>query len=487
MKLYGLSNITYELDASDPRSVKVNGESQVYLQVKGIPRAVAKVYIPANVDMAEKEEKLKYMLYHPLDPSMLPYVAWPKDLLYDKSGSFKGFAMEKVASAVDLSDLYAYPPGRFANITLGMKLTIAKNICRVVDALLERGYLLSDFNPNNIKVDPRRGTVYILDIDSCQFYDASTGRTYRCIVGFPGCIAPELLEIADHYGGDAYARAPLPTFTPGTDAFALAIHIFRLTMNGYTPFNGILKSQDSISGNPGLGDDAVKKDSFCFKPGYQPLAVAVPALSEVPPSVAALFFKSFVEGRIDPHKRASAAEWISVLNEYQSSLVCCPANSNHEYYSALPSCPWCAADKRYENLTGKKVSCGKPVPKRQTPAATAQKQVIQTIHGIATARARQRPVASVRAGGGVLAKNAVATTAQRAFATIAGSPQGTSVGSIYRGAGGYSQAATSILAQPPLIKPLFSSSKISSAMVTVRNKAALFFKNLWKRIKGYFV
>lgn len=37
----------------------------------------------------------------------------------------------------------------------------------------------------------------------------------------------------------AYEKTPLDTFTKETDYFALAIHIFKLLNNGFTPFNGI--------------------------------------------------------------------------------------------------------------------------------------------------------------------------------------------------------------------------------------------------------
>ena len=37
----------------------------------------------------------------------------------------------------------------------------------------------------------------------------------------------------------AYEKTPLDIFTKETDYFALAIHIFKLLNNGFTPFNGI--------------------------------------------------------------------------------------------------------------------------------------------------------------------------------------------------------------------------------------------------------
>ena len=58
---------------------------------------------------------------------------------------------------------------------------------------------------------------------------------------------------------------PLPTFSVDTDRFALAIHIFKLLMNGYSPFNGIDSKLTVSQASPGLGDVAVDRDNYCFK------------------------------------------------------------------------------------------------------------------------------------------------------------------------------------------------------------------------------
>lgn len=49
----------------------------------------------------------------------------------------------------------------------------------------------------------------------------------------PGYVAPELIKACK---GTTYADCPGPTFTEETDNFSLAIHCFRMLMNGCHPF-----------------------------------------------------------------------------------------------------------------------------------------------------------------------------------------------------------------------------------------------------------
>jgi DNA-binding helix-hairpin-helix protein with protein kinase domain len=151
---------------------------------------------------------------------------------------------------------------------------------------------------------------------------------------------------------NAYELTSLDTFTQDTDKFALAIHIFKLLMNGFTPFNGIKEVVGAASqASPGQGSEAVKRDSYCFKSGNKPMAVAVPPLAALPPAVGDLFTRAFIQGRKNPPVRPSATEWDAALAQYESSLKTCGANGNHQYYHALNSCPWCEADARYQAAT----------------------------------------------------------------------------------------------------------------------------------------
>lgn len=321
------------------------GEGDVYA-VENAPNYVAKVYHKDKISKT-LEEKLRTMLQSPPSQDVLAQVAWPLDLLYDETENFCGFVMPKLKATSELLTIYPYPPK--LNISLSQKLIIAQNICAVIAEVHESGYVFGDFNPRNIGVDLSTGRVAFFDTDSYHIFDPLSGKTYRCAVCLDGYVAPELLKKCEGYTTDAYLNAQLPTFTKETDNFALSIHIFKLLMNGYTPFNGIMEdaSRSSSTASPGVGNVAVKRDSYCFKAGNKPQAVAVPPFDTLPQEIVVLFTRAFVLGKTTPTERPSASEWYEALSRYESCLKTCSKNKTHQYWNKLRVCPWCEADARY--------------------------------------------------------------------------------------------------------------------------------------------
>ena len=344
MILKGLSGKTYQL-AEKPFSS--GGEGDIY-SITSMPGGVVKVYHADRITQ-ELEEKLLVMCKRPPSREIFAQIAWPVDLAYDLNGAFQGFVMLRLNITDELSAIYAYPPKK--NISYKAKVIIAQNICAVISEIHKAGFVFGDFNPKNIGIDLNTCRVAFLDTDSYHIVDGT--HTYRCKVCLDGYVAPELLKKCEPYKTDAYARTPLPTFTKETDNFALAIHIFRLLMNGYTPFNGIRESESISTASPGTGNQAIKRDSYCFKPGNKPQSVAVPPLSALPSEIADLFTRAFMYGRIDPTQRPTALEWYKALMNYENSLVHCPNNNAHMYQKGLRSCPWCEADDRYVAETEK--------------------------------------------------------------------------------------------------------------------------------------
>ena len=317
------------------------GEGDIYGLV-GVKDKVVKLYHPDKIDK-ELEYKLVIMVKRPPVSSVLSQVAWPLDVVYDSSGNFRGFVMPRLSITAELNEIYAYPPR--TNITFKEKLILAQNICVVISEVHKSGYVFGDFNPHNIGINTKTGAVAFLDTDSYHIKDGN--MTYRCKVCLDGYVAPELLKKCEAYKNDAYANAPLPTFTKETDNFALAIHIFKLLMNGFTPYNGIKFSERVSTASPGVGNQAVKRDAYCFKPGNKPMSPAVPPADILPDRIKKLFKRAFIDGKKDPAQRPDAREWYSALAEYESKLKVCSKNKTHMYYKRLSKCPWCAADEKY--------------------------------------------------------------------------------------------------------------------------------------------
>ena len=346
MEFSGISE-KYILD----RELASGGEGTIW-SVKGNDKVVAKIYHQTKLESdPELESKITYMYNNPPDASILDQIAWPKELLRN-NGKFAGFVMPKLDTDTILKNIYPYPPTPKMPITTEQKIVVAINICVVISEVHKAGYVFGDFNPQNIGVNLKTGHVAFFDADSYHFTDDNTGHTYRCCVGADGYIAPELIEHI-HKNGSNFLDAPLPTFTKETDYFALAIHIFKLLMNGFTPFNGIKECESASQASPATGNKAIERDNYCFKAGNKPQSLATPELSSLNPDIQYMFKKTFEGGVKDPQKRATADEWYKVLAEYKEQLQQCSNDPKHYYYVNTPKCPYCEADKRYQDNLSK--------------------------------------------------------------------------------------------------------------------------------------
>ena len=347
MDVFG-RNGKYSLES---KPLAEGGEGQVY-RIVGNKDKVVKIYTRKSESI---EKKIILMMKKPPSQKVMNQVAWPIDIVYNSSKEFCGFVMPMLDITDELSNVYDFPPS--SDITFEQKIILAQNICAVINEVHKAGYIFGDFNPRNIGVNLKTGSVAFLDTDSYHIVYGKN-KAFRCNVCASGYAAPELLEkVSKHIGTypedktAGYAKTPLDTFTRDTDHFALAIHIFRLLMNGFLPFSGVPKDATGSGAKPGVGDEAVKNDNYCFKPGFKSIAVAIPPMEIHPKSIQALFYRAFVDGKENPNRRPSAQEWYRELEKYEKELVNCKKHSTHMYRKGLKSCPWCDANNRYrENL-----------------------------------------------------------------------------------------------------------------------------------------
>lgn len=350
MAWYGLTGSKYQLDSSPLSS---GGEGDIFV-VTTTSGQVAKVYHADTITRSpELEKKLTVMVKRPPSNTVLSQVAWPLDVLYDSNHIFCGFVMPKLNITDELLELYKYPAQKHKNITIKQKLIVAENICAVISEVHKAGYVFGDFNPRNIGVNMNNGTVAFLDTDSYHILDRTTGAQYKCKVCLDGYVAPETITACKKYTGkDIYAQASfIETFSEETDNFALAIHIFKLLMNGYTPFNGIKETDSASQASPGVGNAAIERNNYCFKPGNKPQSPAVPPKDALPQEIIGLFTRAFITGRVNPKDRPMSIEWHSALIKYENNLISCVKNSTHLYLKSLTYCPWCDADNQYSHAT----------------------------------------------------------------------------------------------------------------------------------------
>ena len=337
------------------------GEGFIY-EVEGNPDNLAKIFKEADYTGApivtdELHAKLRYMRDNP--PEVLVskgIVAWPVELVYEKE-KLIGFEMPKLDFDEHIQRTYSYRHPkleaseyvRFPSVESRIKIAI--NLCSAIDELHRKGYVFGDFNHHNVGVNYSTGQICFMDCDSFHITNDSGGE-FRTNVIMPGYLAPEIIK---HCNNERAAGRPtdldtvaLPTFTKESDLFCLAVHIFKLLMNGVDPFRGVKYDVVGSKASPFMGNEAIERDSYVFKPGNKPSAVFCPPAESLPPDILSLFNRTFIDGRNDPTIRANAADWHITLNRFLTNeLAQCASNKKHQYYKYLENCPYCTADDRH--------------------------------------------------------------------------------------------------------------------------------------------
>lgn len=312
------------------------GEGDIY-DIAGAPEHVIKIYQP-DKRTTERERKLSFMVSR--RPSVMEQYAWPLDVVYE-NGRFAGYLMPKISGKKKLRDIYVYDQ-RKGN-PWSLYVAIAKNLSAAVHNVHEIHQTVGDLNPENILVSPSSGMVTLVDTDSYHISDS--GRTYRCMVGMPEFVAPELQGIH-------FPSAPLPTYTAESDRFALAVLIFALLMNGSHPFACKLISGSSSKFQP---LDNMQNGKCAFFPdsrsGNMTIPKYAPELSALPEAVQKLFRRAFVEGLRAPALRPSAEEWYRALESLEDNLKACLKNPQHIYCYSAKECPWCKVDAKMRSIS----------------------------------------------------------------------------------------------------------------------------------------
>ncbi len=301
------------------------GEASVFL-LKGEAKAVKLYHEPSE----EKAAKLQVMLDNaPIDPTRSAghiSIAWPEALVHDQYGDVIGFSMPllDLNSSMALHQLYN-PKSRRQRapaLTWLYLVRIARNLCTVIAALHDKGYVIGDLNESNILVS-NRALVSLVDCDSVQVKDGR--KVYRCPVGKPEYTAPELQN-------KSFKKV---TRKQNHDAFALSILLFFLLMEGVHPFAGVYKG----SGDPpNLVDNIAASNSPYLGHKLKRSPVALP-FEHLPRTMRRLFQDAFQQGLW--RKRPTAKAWQEALEGLEQSLTNCSLNAQHVYANHLTTCPWC--------------------------------------------------------------------------------------------------------------------------------------------------
>lgn len=357
MQYRGLRGEIYNVDT---QKLAGGGEGSIH-NVIGNDLLVAKIFRLDKINH-EREEKLCYMVQNPMTKEQLSYITWPLDVLYDMNG-FAGYIMQKVNNMQSLTALYSEE-----KYDLRYRLLAAYNVCVAIDAIHEAGQICGDLNPQNILINLDSSDeinafhVTLVDVDS--YHVVTPTKTYRCEVGLPDYLAPEIQN--KMVNGVTLRNASLPTYTQETDLFALAVHIFCLLMNGCHPFACAKRVNGNLYDTMGQMRENSNRNSVVapqpidnIKVGYFPffhhkdnitVPVYAPLFDDLPEDIRLLFIKTFVEGYKKPEQRATTDEWIQVLKSYvlqtrsDYSLLSC--GKGHYYFKVGRDCPFCNIDQK---------------------------------------------------------------------------------------------------------------------------------------------
>jgi DNA-binding helix-hairpin-helix protein with protein kinase domain len=307
------------------------GEASIYV-VPGRPELAAKIY---HNPSDEQAGKLAAMLAAPPVPPPQPGqhtpLVWPMSRLLEPGGAGRviGYLMPRLDHAHLIWEIYN--PGVRREVCPhfhhGSLLRIARNLAAVVAGLHECGYVVGDLNESNVLVTPRT-LVALIDVDSFQV--PGSDRLYHCRVGRPEYTPPELQ-------GVAFADVDR---LPQHDAFALAVLIFQLLMQGIHPFAGTSASNnepDSIAARIAAGHWPY---TWLRNSPIQPSPHAPPWFA-LPPSVQELLRRCFEDAHAEPDLRPAAAQWQMALEEAEHELTTCSRDGQHFYHRRLDRCPWC--------------------------------------------------------------------------------------------------------------------------------------------------
>ncbi|MDF3017145.1 MAG: hypothetical protein K0R44_2370 [Thermomicrobiales bacterium] len=203
------------------RRIGSGGEAEVY-QLRGRSKVLAKVYRAAPP--TDYRAKLEWMMQHPPTLSRHPQhvaIAWPTDMLFDRTMTLMGFLMPRVEAGFPL--ITAFNPRRRAKalprFDRRLAFQAAHNLSQILGDLHAGGYVVGDLNESNVLVT-ENGRISLIDTDSFQVRIPTAGNvvTYRSLVGKPEYTPPELQGVNFRSVDRSYEH----------DRFALGVLIFQL-------------------------------------------------------------------------------------------------------------------------------------------------------------------------------------------------------------------------------------------------------------------
>ncbi|MCX2587533.1 DNA-binding protein [Proteus sp. G2672] len=342
--------------------IKSGGAGSVS-HINNVPSQVSKVYHD-KIDKAYYLKKITAM--QKLEPALKPVsvngtpiiqLAWPQARLYNSQKQFVGFVMPEldVKNTIELEYILQERQAKAHGLPTGMgaKVSLAYNLCSLIDALHQQGHRIIDMKPLNLRFYKSSLYMSLLDCDGFSIQGENT--RYPAGQFTVEYLAPEF-----------QAKQTIPEAEEEwQDRFALAVIIFQLLNFGIHPFSGRPKNDTVPTDIPrriagrfyGYGIKAHNLISPSVASGHK----------QLPDTLRTLFDKAFSGA---PSLRPSAKTWATALYEYaqpeKQQMLVCQKDKNHQHFAGKA----CAACARQAQL--------QQVATTQKQNQTQQEQVRQT-------------------------------------------------------------------------------------------------------------
>lgn len=301
------------------------GEGVVY-RIHGRDDVVAKLY--KELDYT-RDAKLK-LLIGLSDRRLRRVTTVPLSRLRDAEDRLVGYVMESLVGWLPLHMAYQARTRlqHAPNWTFAYLLRIGRNLSTCVHHIHEHGLVVGDLNESNVLVGPD-AMVKIIDADSFQL--RTEDQVYRCKVGRPELLPPELQsrDLQDVVRDASH------------DRFSLAVLLFQILVFGRHPFAGRPVAEGDVS-----LEGAITKGWYVFANGVSAHLRPPPHLSLdwLPEPAQNLFERAFCGAPLD---RPTAKEWYSALKELETDLATCNSNAGHVFWAGAEECPWCRLEDRW--------------------------------------------------------------------------------------------------------------------------------------------
>lgn len=229
-------------------------------------------------------------------------VSWPLISVFDQDQRWVGYAMYRAEGKTLflLAHALLYKK-HFPNLDRRQLVGYLINLVSHLKDLQAHGIMVGDYSPHNILCDPNSTKVTLIDCDSYQLQ--LNGRHFANPVG-----TPDMTPIEHH--GASFANL---VRTPESEAFSLAIILFKCLMLGRHPYD-IVGGDDPVSN--------LKRGDFAYGIGNRgiPAGPWYNIWSHMPHRLKSHFITTFTDGAQQPAQRTTLEQWLETLRVYRNEM-----------------------------------------------------------------------------------------------------------------------------------------------------------------------